>query len=152
MNKSTACVVVATVVFLGAACIAKAATREEAKGLVEKVATYWKANWKEKAIAEINNPKGQFTKSGLSVFAHQFNGLVLANGGNPKLVGQNYLEFSDPVGKQFVKECTEVAKTKGSGWVDYLWINPLTKKLQSRTVWVQKIEGTDIYIGSGVWK
>ena len=78
--------------------------------------------------------------------------VFFCNGGNPSLVGQNHLELKDPSGKLFNKECVDVVKTKGSGWVDYQWVNPVTKKVGAKTVWVQRVEGTDIYIGAGVWK
>jgi cytochrome c len=51
-----------------------------------------------------------------------------------------------------MKEMIEVAKTKGSGWVNYSWTNPVTKKVQPKTAWVQRIEGSDWFIGCGVYK
>jgi signal transduction histidine kinase len=129
-----------------------AATPDEVKAMVDKAAAFFKANGKAKTIDEINNPKGQFVKGDLYVFMNDVNGTVLANGGNPKLVGQNHLELKDPSGKLFNKESAETAKTKGSGWIDYMWANPVTKKFQPKTVWVQKIEGTEFYLGCGLWK
>lgn len=152
MNRPVVCVALAAFVIIGAVHVAQAATQAEAKELVEKAAAYWKTNGQERTVAEINSPKGQFTKADLYIFAHQINGLVLANGGNPKVVGMNYLEFPDALGKLFVKECSELAKTKGKGWVDFLWVNPATKKIQTRTLYIQRIEGTNAYVGSGVWK
>lgn len=104
------------------------------------------------AVAEFNNPSGQFKKGDLYVFAQDFNGLMLANGGNPKLTGQNHLELKDPTGKLFVKEMIESAKSKGSGWVNYSWTNPATKKVQPKKTWIQSVEGTDIYVGCGVFQ
>jgi signal transduction histidine kinase len=132
--------------------ICRAASADEAKAMVDKAVAYWKANGKDKTVAEINNPEGQFVKGDVYVFANSIDGMILANGGNTKLVGQNHIALKDPNGKLFNKECAEVASTKGSGWVDYSWINPTTKKVQPKTVWVQKIEGVDVYIGSGIWK
>jgi len=45
-----------------AACIANAATLDEAKAMAQKAAAFVKANGKEKAVAEFNNPAGQFKK------------------------------------------------------------------------------------------
>jgi cytochrome c len=152
VKRAVVCMVVFAFVVLVGGYTAQAATQAEAKAMVEKAVAYWKANGKEKAIAEFNSPTGQFVKGDLYVFANQLDGLVLANGGNPKLAGQNHLELKDPTGKQFNKESAEIAKTKGSGWIDYEWVNPVSKKVQPKTVWVQRVEGTDIYIGSGIWK
>ena len=152
MNRPAVCVALAAFLIIGAVCVAQAASQPEAVALVERAAAYWKTNGQERTVAEINNSKGQFVQNGLYLFAHQVNGLVLANGGTPKAVGMNYLEFPDTLGKLFVKECSEVAKTKGSGWVDFLWVNPATRKIQTRTLYVKRIDGTNIYIGCGVWK
>ena len=110
--------------------LGQAAPQDDAKALAEKAALFAKANGKEKAMAEFNNPKGQFTKGDLYVFANNWSGECLANGGNPKLVGQNHLGLKDANDKYFMKEMIEVAKTKGGGWVSYSWTNPTTKKVQ----------------------
>ena len=132
--------------------LVQASTLEEAKAFAEKAAAYMKANGKDKAVAEFNNPKGQFFKGDLYVFAQDFNGVMLANGGNPKLVGQNHLELKDPNGKLFVKEMVEIAKTKGGGWASYSWTNPATKKVQPKKTWVQRVEGMDLYVGCGIFQ
>jgi cytochrome c len=145
-------VLVAFLAVLGISSTAKAITEEEAKVLVGKVVAFWKANGKEKTLAEVSNPKGPFVKGDLYAFCNDTSGKVLANGGNPALVGQNHLELKDPEGKLFNKEMIEIVKTKGSGWGNYSWVNPVTKKVQPKTTFVQKIEGTDVYCGSGMWK
>jgi len=152
VKKFVKVVFVTALVVFGMALISQAATQDEAKATVEKAMAYWKANGKDKAIAEFNNPKGQFVKGDMYIHAQDFNGIMLANGGNPKLVGQNHLEVKDSTGKAFVKEQIEVAKTKGSGWVSYVWTNPATKKLQPKTAYVHKVEGENIFIGCGIWK
>jgi cytochrome c len=130
----------------------QASTLEEAKALTEKAAAYMKANGKDKSIAEFNNPNGEFVKGDLYIFALDFNGVVLAHGGNPKLAGTSLLETKDPTGKYFVKEQIDLAKSKGSGWLEYNWTNPATKKIQNKKSWIQRIEGTDIYIGCGIFQ
>jgi len=126
---------------------------EDAKALAEKAAAYWKANGKDKALAEINNPQGQFVKGDIYVVAHDFKGNVLAHGGNPKLVGANLFEQKDPInGKFFVKEQIELAKAKGSGWVSFSWANPATKKVQPKKSWVKKVEGEECLVNSGVFE
>jgi cytochrome c len=139
-------------VVFGMALVAGAATQEDAKAMVEKGVAFWKANGKDKAIAEFNNPKGQFVKGDIYIHVQDFSGVMLANGGNQKLVGQNHMEVKDASGKFFVKEQVETAKTKGSGWVSYMWTNPATKKVQQKTAWVQKVDGENIFIGCGIWK
>ena len=40
------------------------------------------------------------------------------------MVGKNVIESKDSNGKVVVKELIEVAKTKGEGWVEYMYPNP----------------------------
>jgi cytochrome c len=128
-----------------------AATLEEAKALGEKAAAYVKANGKEKGIAELNNPKGQFVKGEMYVTLHDFKGVFLANPVAPAIVGQNHYDLKDPDGKYFVREMGEIAK-KGSGWYQYVWTNPATKKIQPKKSWVQRVEGTDMFTLSGLFQ
>jgi cytochrome c len=152
MRKLAVLVAAVMMMVFGSVVVAHAVTADEAKAMTEKAVAFWKANGKEKAIAEFNNQKGQFVKGDLYVFVNEFGGAIVANGGNPKLVGQNHLELKDPSGKLFNKEMVEVAKTKGSGWIDYVWTNPISKKVQPKSAWIQRIEGTDSYLGCGYWK
>jgi cytochrome c len=151
MKRVTSWLVAAVLVVFGFVCVAQAATPDDAKALAEKAAAFYKANGKEKAIAEFNNPTGQFVKGDLYVVLQGFDGVLLANGGNQKIVGQNHLELKDPNGKFFVKEMVDVAK-KGGGWVTYAWTNPSTKKVQPKKSWIQKADGADIMINCGVFQ
>jgi signal transduction histidine kinase len=127
-----------------------AGNADEAKALVEKAAAFYKANGKEKAFAEFSNPKGQFVKGELYIFVNDLQGMTLAHGGNQKLVEKNVYELKDADGKQFIKEFTDVAKSKGSGWVDYKWTNPVTKKVDEKTTFVKKVD--DFIFGCGIYK
>lgn len=125
------------------------ATPDEAKTMVTKAVAYFKANGKDKALAEFSNPKGEFVKGELYLTVWDFNGTQIAHGANPKLIGKNLLDLKDTDGKLFVKEFMEVAK-KSSGWVDYKWNNPETKKIQAKSVYLEAVG--DILIGCGVYK
>ena len=136
-----------------AAHLAQAATPEDAKALADKALVFWKANGKDKAVAEFNNPKGQFVKGDLYIVVQDFQGGVLAHGGNPGLVGKSLFEQKDPsTGKLFVQDMIEIAKTKGSGWLEYDWINPVSKKLQPKKSWVVRVEGENYFVVCGAFK
>lgn len=150
--KKTLVGIIGICMVFGMAFAAQAATLEEAKEMAEKAAAYVKQHGQAKAVAEFNNPSGQFVKGELYVIAQGFNGVMLANGGNPKLAGQNHFNVKDPNGKLFVQEMVATAKTKGSGWVEYSWTNPATKKVQPKKTWIQRIEGADMYVGCGIFQ
>ena len=153
MKGILAIAVLVAFIICGAVSTVRAGAGDEAKAkaMVEKALEYLKANGKEKGIAEFNNPKGQFVNGSMYVVLQGMDGVVLANGGNPKLAGQNHLELKDPTGKLFVKEFVEVAK-KGGGWVSFTWVNPLTKKVQPKRTWIQKVEGADLMVECGYFE
>jgi signal transduction histidine kinase len=125
-------------------------TADEAKALVNKAVAYVKAEGKENAFAEFTNQKGKFVDRDLYIFAVDFNGVTLAHGGNAKLVGKELSGLKDADGNYFIKKFIELAKTKGSGWVDYKWVNPVTKKIESKATYVQKVD--NFFLGCGVYK
>jgi len=153
MVKLVRSLVIVGILIFATACIANAATVDEAKALAQSAAAFAKANGKDKAVAEFGNPKGQFTKGELYITFVDFNGVVLMHGASPALAGKNLLESKDPVtGKFFVKEQIEIAKTPGSGWTSYNWTNPATKAMQIKKSWVQRVEGMDAYVVCGVFQ
>ena len=145
-------VLVAFFVVVGGAHLAFAgATLDDAKALVEKAVAYWKAHGREQALAEMNNPKGQFVKGELYIVAQDFKGNVLANAVNPERVGQNFNDLKDPNGKYFSRELIETARTKGSGIVEFVFVNPATKKFQPKTNYVKRVEGEEVAILCGIF-
>lgn len=129
---------------------AERGTKDEAKALVEKAAAYLKVNGKEKAIAEFNKPNGLFTDRDLYVFAMNMDGVRLAHGKNQKLVGLSIMDFKDVDDKPYGREIMEIGKAGGTGWVDYKFTDPLTKKIGEKTSYVQR-EG-DVVIAAGAYK
>jgi len=125
-----------------------AGTPEEAKTLVEKAIAFYKANGKEKALAEFSKPKGQFTKGDLYIFAYNPMGTIIAHGGDPKLVGQDFTGVQDPDGKYFAREFIKIGPE--GGWVDYKWMNYVTKKVDAKTTYLKRID--DVIIGCGAYK
>lgn len=151
MNKIVAGVIACAFLVLGLGCAVYAAP-EEAKTLVEKAYSYLQEHGKEKAFADISKPDGQFVKGDLYVFVLDFKGKNLANGGNPSFVGISHIDLKDPDGKEFIKEMVELAKTKGSGWVEYKWLNPTTKMIQQKTTYVKRIPKMNAFIACGTFK
>ena len=153
MKKSFAVMVMGLLFLLAGIAQAadnKTGTPGEAKNLVSKATAYVKSKGKAAAIKAFNSPTGGFIDRDLYIFAVDLGGMTLANGGNPKLVGKSMMPVRDPQNKYFIKEMIEVAKTKGSGWVDYKWTNPVTKQLLDKTSYVQMVE--DMVIGCGAYK
>ena len=142
-------VVVAFSICAAGTALAASNPKKDAEGLVKKAVAFFKAHGKEKTFAEINNPKGQFVKGELYIFVNDFNGISLAHGGNQKLIGKNMLGLKDSDGKPFIQEFIKAAK-QGGGWVDYKWNNPVTKKIEAKSSYIEP--AGDIYFGCGIYK
>lgn len=122
----------------------------EASAMVKKAIDYIKANGKEKAYAEINNPQGMFRDRDLYVFVYDMKGVAQAHGANPKMLGKNLMELRDANGVFIVKSFIEVGNSKGHGWVDYQWPNPVSKSIESKSTYIEKHD--DVVVGSGIYK
>jgi len=133
-----------------AALAAEFGTPAEAEAMVKKAVAEIKASGKDKAFAEINNKKGKFTDRDLYVFVYDMTGKCVAHGFNAKMIGKDLVDMKDPDGKFYVKERIEIAKTKGSGWQDYKFTNPVSKKVENKTAFVEKVD--NFIVGSGVYK
>lgn len=126
-------------------------TAEEAVAMVRTAIAAIKANGKEKTFAEIADPQNsQFHDRDLYIFIYDLNGVTLAHGNNPKMVGKNLYELKDADGKPIIKELIELAKNKGKGWVDFKWPNPVTKNLEQKSGYIEAMDG--MFIGSGIYK
>jgi len=152
MNKPVTLLVVPLSLLLGYASTAwaqPAPTEADAQAFAKKGVAFFKANGKEKALAAYSDPKGEFVSGELYLTVWDFNGNQIAHGSNQKLIGKNLLDLKDSDGKYFVKEFMEIAK-KGSGWVEYKWTNPVSKKIEPKRVYLEAVG--DILVGCGVYK
>ena len=103
----------------------KLATPADAQEMVEKAYDYIKANGKAKAFNEFHDHKGEFVIGKLFIFAQDYNGVILAYGGNTAMVGQNLYESKDVNGKYLGKGMIDIAKTQGNGWYEYHFLNAI---------------------------
>jgi cytochrome c len=124
--------------------------RPEAKALVERAAAFVVEHGREKGLTEMNKPDGQFVVGDLYVFAFTLDGAMAAQPKNPKAVGENLIDKPDSKGKLFRKEIIEKAKTEGSGWVDYFYLNPQTGKEEDKTTYLKRVG--DLVICCGVYR
>lgn len=112
-------------------------TKEEAKALVKAAITDFKTQGPA-LFEKITAKEAKYVKEDLYVTVYDMTGKCVAHGANPKQVGKDLMELKDPDGKAFVKERVELAKTKGSGWQDYKFTNPVDKKIEPKTAYLEK--------------
>ena len=149
MKKVIALLMAGLLVLCMSGFAAAAATKADAEGMVKKGIAFVKSSGKEKALAEFSNPAGQFVKGELYIFVVDFNGVILAHGANAKLINKNMIDLKDAAGKPFMHDIVKAGK-QGSGWVEYQWTNPVSKKIEPKVAFA-KAEG-DIILACGIYK
>jgi signal transduction histidine kinase len=144
--------ILAALLLAGAAQASGWASPAEAVELVNKGVAYLKANGKDKALAEFNNPNGPFVHRDrdLYIFVLDGNGRTLANGVNARLVGKDVLEMRDVDGKHFIRDILTQAASKGSGWVDYKWSNQATNAIEPKSTYFTQVG--DVIVAAGIYK
>jgi signal transduction histidine kinase len=130
--------------------LADNATSAEATAMVKKGVAFIKANGKDKGYAEITNKAGQFNDRDLYLTVYGLDGAVRAHGANEKMVGKNLIDLKDVDGKAFVKERVELAASKGTFWQDYKFTNPVSKKIEPKSMYCEKLD--DAVVCGGIYK
>ena len=126
------------------------ATANEATAMVKKGVAFIKANGKDKGHTEISNKTGQFVDRDLYLVVYGLDGMVRAHGANEKMIGKNLIDLKDIDGKEFVRERVEMAKAKGTFWQDYKFTNPVTKKIEPKSMYCEKLD--DAAVCGGIYK
>jgi len=151
MNKfSIVAALVAGAFAVGVAANEGNATAPEATAMVKKGIVFIKANGKEKGYTEISNKAGQFNDRDLYLTVYGMDGVVRAHGANEKMIGKNLIDLKDVDGKPFVKERLELAQTKGTFWQDYKFTNPVSKKIEPKSMYCEKLD--DAVVCGGIYK
>ena len=135
---------------LPGASAAEKGTKDEAVAMVKKAVAFLKVNGREKALAEFNNPKGQFVDRDLYVFVGDMQGRCVAHCIMPAYVGKDMTEYKTLEGRSITKERLKMLQEKNSGWQTYKYMNPATNKIEEKSTYLER-EG-DLYIGVGVYQ
>lgn len=115
----------------------EAGTEAEAQAMVKKAIAYYQKNGRDKALAEFQKNPGSFVDRDLYVTVYNFQGESLSHI-NPKMVGKNMMELRDPDGKYIVRDRLEAAKGAASGWQDYKFFNPVSKRVEPKRMYWEK--------------
>jgi hypothetical protein len=124
-------------------------TKDEVVAFVNEGLEYAKKNGREAFFKELMNDNGIFKRGELYFYAYDFEGLNLAHGAKPHLVGKNLIELTDKKGLPLIQALRDAAAA-GGGWVEYYWENPETKVVQKKLGYVIKLDD-GCWFGSGTY-
>jgi signal transduction histidine kinase len=123
---------------------AERVTKEEAVALVKKAVEAIKSEGTDKAYAEIDDPSGRFVDRELYIAVTGPDGTMLANGAFKSLIGVNRIDTKDADGKPFIKERVELAKDNPSFWQSYKYLNPVTKMVEPKQMYCERLDTTTV--------
>ena len=126
------------------------ATPEQAVAMVHRVITDMKASGKDAVIAEINTLSNKYRDRDLYVTVMDMNGKELAHGSNKKMQGVDLIDLKDTDGKPYIRERIDLVKSKGKGWQDYKFVNPVTRQIEPKSMYFEKFD--DLIVSCGVYK
>jgi cytochrome c len=149
LSKLLALFVVSWMAMSGSAFADERAKPDEAKAMLAKAVAYYKANGKDKSFAEFSKKDGSFIDRDLYVTAFDLTGKNLAHI-NPRMVGKDNINLQDAEGKFHIKERLEIAKAKGKGQQEFKFLNPMTKQIESKLMFFEKID--DVVLACGSYK
>jgi cytochrome c len=142
--------------FLSRAFSADAPQSREAKqiiALVDKAAALTETKGKT-AFPEFKKKGSEWLKGETYIFIADMSGTILMHPANPELETKSILDMKDANGKAFMREFIETAKTKGSGWVDYMWPKPGEKSPSKKLSYIKRAKmpnGEMVLLGAGVY-
>jgi len=134
----------------GAWAVAEHATADEAMAMVKKGVAYIKESGRDKGYAEITSKQSQFRDRDLYLVVYGLDGKVWAHGANPKMVGKVLIDLRDIDGKEFVRERVDLAKAKPNFWQDYKFTNPVTRKVEPKQMYCERLD--DTVVCGGIYK
>jgi len=126
------------------------ASADEATAMVKQGVAFLKANGKDKGYAAISSKAGPFNDRDLYLVVYGLDGMVHAHGANEKMIGKNLIDLKDVDGKPFVRERVEMGKAKASFWQDYKFTNPVSKKIEPKSMYCERLD--DTVVCGGIYK
>jgi len=122
----------------------------EAEALVKQAFEFAKTHGTYKLIKAVNTPGGPFRKGELYIWIVDLEGVMLAHGANPRMVGKDASEKQDTEAVHYAQEAIKIAEAKGSGWFSYKFTNPESKLIQTKECYVQRLD--EVVIACGAYK
>jgi methyl-accepting chemotaxis protein len=128
----------------------RASGRQTCVELVRRAVSHIRNVGRDRACDDFDDPRGDYLFGEFYISAFDVNGIRLANGLDPASRGEQIYESRDADGKQHVRAIIEKARTRGKGWEDYKWINPVTRRIEPKSVYFELID--NIVVTCGIYR
>lgn len=164
MNTGPIRLAVLIVLTTGCGCAAAAdgATESDALRLMQLAQDYLKSNGLDKAIVEFNRLDSPFnSQSPINPYGDMYlyslapDGFQIIHGKNPKIRGKVMIDMRDADGVYLIREMVKVCfeSKDGKGWVRYKWPHPVTKTVEPKLGYVERVPGVhNLCLGTGIYR
>ena len=126
-------------------------TKGEAVSMVKRAQEKFKKDGADATFKAVSDKSTlEFHDRDLYPFIYDMNGVNVAHGARPALIGKNLIDLKDQDGTYLIREMVKIANGPGSGWIDYKWPNPITSKIEDKSSYIEKMG--DYFIGVGIYK
>jgi cytochrome c len=125
------------------------ATPDEAKAMLAKAVAHVKEVGTDKALPEFMAKPGPWVDRDLYLSVYDLSGKTLAHI-NKRMVGKDNINLQDANGKFHVKERLEIVKAKGKGEQEFAFLNPMTKQIEAKLMYFERVG--DIIVACGAYK
>lgn len=127
------------------------ATTTDAQLLVKEAVALYRSQGREALLTEVSAAKGRFSRRDLYAFVSDLSMTLLAHPMKPELVGKALTgDVARASYLRFRQDIQTVATTQGHGWVDYEYENPLSKRIDHKTAYVERVD--DLVISAGAYR
>lgn len=135
----------------------------KAKSIVEAAHAYVQEHSDDMEAMQkalMTDPRFRDDSNGLYIFMHAYDpekgeAICCGQGVRPDLIGKNMWNLRTPNGRLLFHEFFDLIENKGKGWIEYEWLHPVRKEVQTKQSYVMKVilrDGRKAGIGCGFWK
>jgi methyl-accepting chemotaxis protein len=128
----------------------RAEGRNTCVDLVRRGVAHIREVGRHKACDDFDDPRGDYIFGEFYISAFDVRGVRMANGLDPASRGEHIYEIRDADGRQHVRAIIEKAKSRGKGWEDYKWTNPVTRRIEPKSVYFELVD--DVVVTCGIYR
>jgi cytochrome c len=134
---------------LGGAHALEYGTRDEAVQMVKRVQEMFKREGAAATFRAVNDPANpDFHDRDLYPFVYNLQGVNVAHGARPSLIGKNLYALKDQDGVYLIQDMIKTAKEEGAGWVLYKWPHSITNQIEDKLSYFELMD--DYFVGVGI--
>ncbi len=124
--------------------------RDTAISLVKRGIQHIRSVGVQQACDDFDDRNSGFIFDEFYLWVMNLSGIRLANGSDPSTRGQNIYRLRDIDGTPHVLNIINRAKSRGMGWQDYKWKNPVSQKIEMKSVYYEIFD--DMVVCCGIYK